>query len=58
MRILLDSPTTPAFPIWILKLPVVRFAPALEPSAMLLLPVVLAKSALAPSAVLLVPVVL
>jgi hypothetical protein len=58
MRILPDSPATPALPISMLLLPVVKFKPALKPIAMLLLPVVLLTSASTPSAVLDVPVVL
>ena len=46
MRIVLDSPATPALPISILLLPVVRLMPAeIAHNAMLLLPVVLLESA-------------
>ena len=57
IRILADSPATPPLPISMLLLPVVRFAPALVPTAVLLLPVLL-RSALVPSAVLLPPLIL
>ena len=39
MRIVLDSAATPGLPMSILKLPVVRFAPAPSPSAMFVPPV-------------------
>src|SRR5207253_8787288 len=53
MRILADSPATPALPTSILLSPVVRAPPAPIPNPMLLLPLVLLKSALTPVAVLL-----
>ena len=58
MRIVSASPATPALPISILLLPVLRLAPADEPNAMLFPPVVLLPSAPKPSAVLELPVVL
>src|SRR5437870_10248 len=58
IRILLDSPATPASPMSMLFLPVVRFPPAETPNAMLKLPVVLLKSALSPMAMLSAPIVL
>src|SRR5580765_9057070 len=57
-RTVLASAATPALPISILLLPIVRLLPALTPTAMLELPVVLRKSAFSPLAVLLLPVVL
>src|SRR5205085_2757342 len=54
MRIVLDSPATPTLPKSMLLLPVVRFAPALLPTAMLNEPVLFA-SASKPLAVLLLP---
>src|SRR5207249_1127135 len=58
MRIFFDSPATPALPISMLLLPVVRAPPAPIPTPMLLLPRLLLKKALRPQAVLLLPVVL
>src|SRR5947207_7890292 len=58
MRIVLDSPATPALLISILLLPVVRFSPAEIPNAVLLLPLVLLTSASTPLAVLWLTVVL
>ena len=57
IRILPVSAATPALAIVTLFEPVVRFAPAAEPSAMLLLPVVLLMSAWKPKAWLSWPVV-
>jgi len=52
MRIVLASAATPAFPISISLLPVVRFSPALEPMAILDEPVILLARALVPVTVL------
>src|SRR5437868_8266074 len=56
--IVLSSPPVPALLMSMLLLPVVRFVPALPPSAVLLLPVALEPSAPVPSAELLAPIVL
>src|SRR5438045_2741937 len=56
--IVLSSPPAPALLMSMLLLPVVRFVPALPPSAVLLLPVALEPRALTPTAELKAPVVL
>ena len=58
MRMVLASAATPALPISILLLPVVRLLPALAPKAMLELPVVLRSMELMPRATFRLPVVL
>src|SRR5882724_4724984 len=57
-RVVLASAATPALPISILLLPIVRLPPALAPKAMLELPVVLRSRELTPRATLRLPAVL
>jgi len=56
IRMVLDSPATPLFPISMLLSPVVRLDPACAPIAVLLLPVVLAFNASVPKPAFPVPV--
>ena len=58
MRIVVDSPATPAFAMSTLPAPVVRFEPALAPIATFETPVVFAASACWPIATFSSPLVL